>query len=136
MMMDQNQPTNKWTRIETLVEDGQEIINYVEERYLTDDTPFTAKQRGDYREGFLYYGDGQLTDHSCIKNVYLYTKGQFTKVGKHKICVYGPIEPGQYITTCSMLGCGVMIDNRDFAFAQAITGRKNGKVGLIDAVFL
>lgn len=134
--MDQNEQTKEWTRIEETEENGKKIINYIEERYLTDDTPFNPKQRGDYREGFLYYGEGKLTDHSCIKNVCIYSKGTFSKVGKFKIPVYGPIEPGQYITTCEMLGCGVMIDNKDFAFAQAITGRKDGKVGLVDAVFL
>lgn len=134
--MNNNDETKKWSRIEEIEENGEKIINYVEERYLTDDTPFNPEQRGDYKEGFLYYSTGKLTDHSCIKNVYIYSKGKFSKIGKFKIPVYGPIEPGQYITTCEMLGCGVMIDNKDFAFAQAITGRTNGKVGLVDAVFL
>lgn len=135
--MDQNESTKEWTRVEETEENGEKIINYIEERYLTDDTPFTPKQRGgNYRDNFLYYGEGQLTDHSCIKNVYIYTKGQFSNTGKHKIMCYGPIEPGQYLTTCEFLGCGVMIDNKDFAFARAVTGRSDGKVGFIDAVFL
>lgn len=134
--MNQNDPTTKWSRIEEIEENGKKIINYVEERYLTDDTPFTPDINKEYRKGFLYYGNGILTDHSCIKNVYMYLEDGFTNKGKVKIPIYGPIEPGQYITTCSLLGCGVMIDNKDFAFAQAITGRDYGKVGVIDAVFL
>lgn len=109
--------------------------------YLTDDTPLTRSTPEDgskLKERFLYYGDCQLTDKKCIKNVYVCENGKLTDSGRHTIyCLNDDISEGDYLTTSTMYGVATKIINKDFAFAKATSEKlTTGKVVLINVVFL
>lgn len=105
---------------------------------LTDNTPFKMDAKVKLKPHFLYYGNTQLTDKKCIKNVYVCQEdGTLTNTGRHTIYCMGPVEEGQYLSTCELYGTATTIINKDFAFAKAVSNKKSkGKVGLVDVVFL
>lgn len=107
-------------------------------KYIADITPFTMDAKVKLRKHFLYYGNTQLTDKKCIKNVYVCNEnGTLSNTGRHKIYCHGPVKEGDYLSTSEMYGTAVSIINKDFAFAIAVSDKSgNGKVGLVDAVFL
>ena len=114
------------------------MMDYVITKYVTDDTPFTMNARVDLKPRFLYYGNTQLTDKKCIKNVYVCTEnGTLANTGRHTIYCYGTVKEGDYLTTSELYGTAMSIINKDFAFAIAVSDKKSsGRVGLVDVVFL
>lgn len=75
-----------------------------------------------YGYELLYYGNGVMTNKYYIKNVAVYTPQGWVQEGEATIFAvnYKQLKPGDYITTCPILGVGCIAINEEVAFAQVL----------------
>lgn len=101
--------------------------------------PFEEDKSVKIENGKIYYSETKLTDQYYIKNCYVADNGKLYNSGRHKVYVYGDIDEGKFISTCSLLGVGKEVANKDLAFAMTLESRRmkdSGKVGLVNVVLL
>lgn len=86
-------------------------------------TPFKDDVMAPLVPGLLYYGNSILTDDYYIKNVYVWSDGEWSNSGEHFMYVCGEVEEGDYLTTSKIRGAATVTDIKELAFAVVTKGR-------------